>query len=159
MAIITPIIDRTQEDVDRVKYLTKTILAGTNTQEEWTEFQSDLKGALNYSDLDRIEHNLTELANYFGITLVSMQREVIPRVPYFVNLLTNVRLIRTSLYHRHDTPDTPAMPLSVYQKINDIEKIILDAYDTWVKNQDRYFYCGESVYANDNILLWMLSEL
>lgn len=153
MSFITPIIDRTQEDVDRVEYLTKVILAQTNTPEEWTEFQSDLKGALNYSDLDRIENNLTELATLFDVTLVSMSRDTIPRVPYFQNLLTNVNLIRSTVYHRHDTPTTPAMPLNVYEKINNIEHIILDAYEMWVKSQNSFMYCGDGTYMNNNILL------
>ena len=153
MSFITPIYDRTQEDVDRVKYLVTVILNGTNTAEELQEFQNDMKGSLNYSDLNRIENNLTELASYFGLTLVSMSRDTIPRVPYFVNVLTNVGLVRNSLYKKSSTPSVPAMPLNVYSKINDIEKIIWDAYDTWIHNQASFTYCGDGTYANNNILL------
>lgn len=146
------ITDRTQEDVDRVRYLTDVILAGTNTELEWKEFQLDLRGALNYSDLDRIERNLGILADILHIPMVSMERDVIPRVPYFKNLLINVRRVRESFYRLSNTPLTPDMPLNTYQKINDIEKILRDAYAAKVRNDQRFLYCGTELYGNNEII-------
>lgn len=147
------ITDRTQEDVDRVKYLTEVILAGTNTEEEWTEFTQDLKGALNYSDLERIEYNLNLLSVLLQIPLVSMERDTIPRIPYFKNLLINVKRIRDSFYRLSTTPLTPNMPLNTYGKINDIERILRDAYSVRMRNSLRYMYCGTELYADGNEIL------
>ena len=148
------VFDRTQEDVDRVKYLREAILNHTNTEAEWTEYQSDMKGALNYSDLERIEKNLNTLANLFGLHLHSMARDSIPRIPYFTNLWKNVKLIRESPYHFYNTPKVPDMPLNTYQKINDIERILWDAYIMFLNNEAAHYYAGnEELYANNNIII------
>lgn len=147
------ITDRTQEDVDRVKYLTRVILAGENTEDEWKEFQMNLRGALNYSDLDRIEKNLNTLSTLLNIPLVSMERPAIPRIPYFNNLLENVRRIRVSFYHYATTPQVPSKPLNTFQKINDIERILRDAYSVYRRNTETFFYCGDDVYAGEYMLL------
>ena len=146
------ITDRTQEDVDRVRYLTDVILAGTNTESEWTEFQSDLRGALNYSDLDRIERNLGILSTILNIPLVSMERDTIPRIPYFRNLLINVKRVRESFYRFSTTPLVPDMPLNTYVKINDIEKILRDAYAVKIRNDQRFLYCGTELYGDNEII-------
>ena len=148
------IFDRTQADVDRVNYLREVILNHENTEEEWAEYQSDLKGALNYSDLERIEKNLNTLATLIGLHLHSMARDPIPRIPYFTNLWKNVKLIRESPYHFYNTPPVPDMPLNTYQKINDIERILWDAYIMFINNQKAYYYAGnEELYANSNIII------
>lgn len=149
------ITDRNQDDVDRVKYLTNAILSGTNTEMEFLEFQQNLRGALNYSDLDRIEGNLRFLADLFKIDLVDMSRDVIPRVPYFKKLLINVQRIRDLDYHFSDTPQVPEMPLNTYSKINDIEKILLHAYASYYRNSSDNVrvFCGESMYADNNVLI------
>lgn len=147
------IFDRTQEDVDRVKYLRNAILTHTNTEAEWEEYQQDLKGALNYSDLERIETNLGTLAEMLDIELLDMTRDPIPRIPYFKNLQKNVKIIRDSPYHTFTTPETPEMPLNTYQKINDIEKILYDAYWMYLKNEAVKYYAGTDIYAPDNIII------
>ena len=111
------IFDRTQADVDRVEYLTRVILAHENTEEEFEEYQQDLKGALNYSDLERIENNITLLASWIGLPLEDMSRNVIPRIPYFINLLENVKIIRESPYHYTSSPQVPDMPLTMLQQL------------------------------------------
>ena len=147
------IFDRTQADVDRVKYLHDVIHAHTNTQAEWTEYKSNLKGALNYSDLERIEKNLNTLSDLIGLHLYSMERDPIPRIPYFTNLWKNVKIIRESPYHFYNTPEVPDMPLNTYQKINDIERILWDAYIMFVNNQHAYYYAGNELYADNNIII------
>lgn len=144
--------DRTQEDVNRVRYLTDVILAGTNTEEEWEEFTLDLRGALNYSDLNRIERNLGILSSILRISMVDMERDIIPRVPYFKNLLINVRRIRESAYRFSNTPLVPDMPLNTYQKINDIERILRDAYAAKVRNDQRFLYCGTELYGDNELI-------
>lgn len=147
------ITDRTQEDVDRVRYLTDALLAGTATEMEYLEFLNNMRGALNYSDLNRIEKNLNTLAALLGITLVSMERATIPRVPYYNNLLLNVGKIRDTAYRLPNTPLVPNRPLNTYTKINDIEKILRDAYVMYRRNEGNFSYCGDGMYAGNDMLL------
>lgn len=149
------IMDRTQEDVDRVKYLTRVILNHENTPEELIEFQDTLKGALNYSDLERIEYNIDFLDRLLDLDPVSMDREFIPRISYFKNLLINVQKVHDKKYRRWSTPEVPEMPLNTYQKWNDIETILWDCFKIYLANigEDNQTYCGESLYCNANYIL------
>ena len=143
---ITCILDRTQEDVDRVKYLTRQILTRQATEDEFREFQKNLKGALNYSDLDRIEYNMYIIKSMFSydsggfeIELEDMDREYIPRVSYFPILLHNTQVIRDTMYILSTTPEVPEMPLNHFKDWNDIEQILYDVY--WMKRRfERSFY-------------------
>ena len=146
---------RTQEDVDRVKYLTEALLNGTNTEMELAEFQSDMIGALNYSDLDRIERNITILSELLHVPILSMDRDIIPRVSYFDRLLINVKRIRASNYRMYRTPEVPEKPINYYTKVNDIERILWDAYIMWVRNHsnNRWEYCGQGMYAGSEMLI------
>ena len=62
----TWITDRTQADVDRVKELTAKARTGTWTEEEQQEWASGMKGALSYTDYNRIESGMKELAGIVG---------------------------------------------------------------------------------------------
>lgn len=62
----TWITDRTQADVDRVKELTAKARTGTWTEEEQQEWASGMKGALSYTDYNRIENGIKELAEIVG---------------------------------------------------------------------------------------------
>lgn len=150
------ILDRTQEDVNRVKELTKKIGNRTITEEEWKEYAASMKGALNYSDLDRIESNLSILhdlfAPYIELNYYSMARDYIPRIPYFVNLLKNIQMLRDTMYILSTTPLVPPLPLSHYQNWNDIEQIIYDVYWMYRRFERGFYYCGE-IYANGNVLI------
>lgn len=62
----TWITDRTQADVDRVKELTAKARSGTWTEEEQQEWAAGMKGALSYTDYNRIENGIKELAEIVG---------------------------------------------------------------------------------------------
>lgn len=150
------ILDRTQEDVDAVKELTNKLLNGEVTEEEYNAFLKSMKGALNYSDLDRIENNLLILkdlfAPYITINYYSMDRAYIPRIPYFINLLKNVQLLRDTMYILRTTPQVPSLPLSWYYNWNDIEQIIYDVYWMYRRFERNFYYCGE-IYGSNNVLI------
>lgn len=148
------ITDRTQEDVDRVKELQAKILSGEYTEDDWKAYLNDMKGALNYSDLDRIEANLELLSGWLNVSLVSMDRDVIPRVPYFRNLLINVQKIRDSVYCPLDADDVPEMPINTYEKVNEIERILLVTFRRWLRNHDINLgiYCGTEMYGNSVLI-------
>ena len=150
------ILDRTQEDVDAVKELTEAMLSGELSEENYEAFLKEMKGALNYSDLDRIEFNLNILkdlfAPYVPINYYSMDRDYIPRRPYFVNLLKNVQIVRDTMYILSTTPQVPSLPLSWYYNWNDIEQIIYDVYWMYRRFERNFYYCGE-IYANGSVLI------
>lgn len=62
---MTLITNRTQSDVDRVKYLAKRIRTGIVTEAEYAEYLSGMKGAYNASDLNRVCAVAEELAARF----------------------------------------------------------------------------------------------
>ena len=57
----TWITDRTQADIDRVKELTAKARSGTWTEEEQAEWAAGMKGALSYTDYNRIENGIKDL--------------------------------------------------------------------------------------------------
>lgn len=62
----TWITDRTQADIDRVKELTAKARTSTWTEEEQQEWAAGMKGALSYTDYNRIENGIKELAGIVG---------------------------------------------------------------------------------------------
>lgn len=60
------ITDRTQDDVDRLKFIYGKAVKGTWTDEEKAEWLSGMKGALDYRDFSRIETGISELASLLG---------------------------------------------------------------------------------------------
>lgn len=146
--------DRTQEDVLRVARLNDKYLNLEITKEERDEWLAGIKGALNASDLQRIEWN-TRLIGELELLRLTLsvrewERPDIPRVSDFTRLLDNVRQIRESGMTLPDTPQVPEHPLNTYQKWNDIEKILHDAvlvHERTLKNLDR---CGE-IYIGERI--------
>lgn len=63
------ITDRTQPDVDRVKEIAAKARTGTWTEAEQAEWVAGMKGALSYTDFNRIESGVLELANILGASV------------------------------------------------------------------------------------------
>lgn len=143
------IYDRTEQDVARVKYLTKQYLNGSITQAEKVEYADDLKGALNRSDLERIINNIELLNEVLELSLD------VPTIPphypadtdFYEDLLDCVATIRASYAIHADTPQTPSQPLNLYTKWNDIEKILFDIYD--ILNTQFVYYSIDEIYCGD----------
>ena len=88
----TWITDRTQADIDRVKELTAKARTGTWTEEEQQEWASGMKGALSYTDYNRIESGMKELAGIVG-------------APYSARIVQqNIQVITA----KNESGDTPA---------------------------------------------------
>lgn len=136
------IFDRSIMDVTRAKELRKKALEtgyASFTAEEKAEWDKGLKGALNYTDLNRIEENCRELSRLLGIELTTKtdwDLQDIPTVQEFNRIRYNIELLKTSAYTPYDIPDTPEEPFNTYQKINDIEKILYDIYTTYVSSRE-----------------------
>lgn len=149
------IYDRTQADVDRVRYLNRQLQLDQATQAEKNEWRSDLKGALNTSDLERVYQNITLLANELDVVL---RPQILPpgaiaNTDWYERLLENVNILREAWFVRSDTPATPTSPLNTYQKWNDIEKIIFDMMNLYVTSTLTYSYAGSELYGDDNNLI------
>lgn len=63
------ITDRTQSDVDRVKEIAAKARTGTWTEADQAEWVAGMKGALSYTDFNRIESGVLELANILGASV------------------------------------------------------------------------------------------
>ena len=142
------VYDRTQEDVKRAKLLTPKYAAGTITETEKKEWAAGMKGALNASDLNRIEGNIREIAGFLAIT---WEKNQIPRVSDFKRIRDNVQRIRDAWSTLKDTPDTPDTPLVTYQQWNAIERILHDVKYVYDRVMDSYYYCGDEIYAGEGI--------
>lgn len=149
MAWIEPIYDRTEQDVLRVKQLIEEIKSGKAVQEEIVEYKTDLKGALNRSDLERIVGNINYLADMLDVTIQTQTVPEIPRVSWYNVLLSNLNIVLNAYAKYPDTPEIPIQPLNTYEKWNIIEKIIWDIKDLYQINE--HYYAGnDELYANNN---------
>lgn len=130
-----PIIDRTQADVDEVLAL-KDIGWNRMSAEQKAKWTSGMKGALNESDLNRIENNIHLLSDVLELSLVTHEGSIpyIPNASYWSNLLGNVKAIREAWSRHQSTPEVPTMPVNTYEQINNIEKILLDIYNILMSN-------------------------
>ena len=154
----TPIFDRTEQDVLKVitydnigyKYL---------TDEQKAEWDNGLKGALNYTDINRIEGNIAYLFDIFGVSNITVKTNWsyndIVHISDFQRILNNIDSLRSLFEVFATTPATPNVPINTHQKVNDIEKILYDM--RWIyENGSLAFARNDPVYkaelySNDDI--------
>lgn len=147
-----PVTDRTQADVEYLKQLRA---LGLENMTEWqqAEYADGLKGALNWTDLLRVENNIQILLDVLEIERQS-NLENLPEMPtdtYFEEMLANVAAIREAYCIHQTTPEVPKMPLNTWQKWNDIEQILKDVHEILCNNF--HYYCGEGLYINGETAL------
>lgn len=145
------ITDRTQADVDRYAELKAKGLYGMSEAER-AEWETHLKGAYNYTDLNRVESAVEYVANrlteagYVVIPIVKKNWTVAdkPTVNDLKRYMKNVSDIRSALTTFETTPVTPTTEkkLSV-QAANAIEQILIDVDDLISRMASAYFYSGD----------------
>ena len=153
------VYDRTQADVDRVKYLNERYISGTITEEEKREWNTGingsvgLKGAFNLSDIQRIEENCRTIGEVLSADIDTKEWEYgdIPRVSDYLRIRDNVQRIKDVYPGISSIPQVPEQPLNTHKKWNDIEKILHDVYSIYVRIQNSYYYCGDVMYAGEGI--------
>lgn len=148
------ITDRSKEDVERVKYLNRQYLTGQITDSEKTEWESDLKGTLNISDLNRVEGNVQILAGLLAVVAETKSWALgdIPTVDDYERILRNVTKIRDGWLTYNDTPETPSQPLNAFEKWNVIERILRDIHNIWERTKMSFYYCGDDeVFAGEDV--------
>lgn len=118
---ITPITDRTQLDV----------------------FNKTSKGYLNISDLNRIEENIKTLSIILHIELNTQtwDYETLITKTRMQNILNNIDAIKNA-WQIKGIEDTPSLPINNIDKVNTIEKILLNIYESKRANEKTYIYCG-----------------
>lgn len=141
------ITDRTQADVDRAKELSAKGWAGM-TPVEKAEWSAGLKGAYNYTDLNRVETAVAELAVELCLDLQTKTDWTmwdIPKESDMDRYLKNIRAIRSAVGGYSTTPALPdSMRKLDYIKANNIERVLADVYEViGTLFRCNEVYCGE----------------
>ena len=150
--LLNLITDRTQADVERVRYLSRRINAGTATAAELEEYGGAMKGSYNAEDLNRVgaavEYVANRLREYgYAVTVAPKtdwhEGEDTPAA-VLETYRGNVAALRAVLPVGKTTPQTPnSMERLTFQKANDLEQILLDV-DRLITNITlAWFYAGE----------------
>ena len=146
------ITNRTQADVDRVATLTARVSAGTATAAEQTEWASDLKGAYNANDLNRVGAAVAYVAgrlNGYGyaVTVTPKQDWTVSEIPTqesMTSYLADVAALRGAIAVMASTPPTPASANNLtWQEANNIEQILLDVDELLTRMAAAWFYSGD----------------
>jgi len=141
------ITNRTQADVDRAKELWSKGWQNL-TLEEKNEWLAGMKGAYNYTDWNRVESAVAQLAEVLGIDLETKTDWAIEdEIKYSdqERYLNNIAILRERGGCLVNTPPVPgSLSKLTYSLANDIEQILVDI-ETAVKLFSRCgeVYCGE----------------
>ena len=145
------ITDRTQADVERHAELKAKGWQGM-TDDEKAEWETSLKGAYNYTDMNRVEkaveyvsNRLTE-AGYVVTPIVKKNWNGTDK-PTFGDLqryMKNIADIRAALTTFSTTPEAPSTEKKLtYQMANAMEQILIDVDDLITRMIGAYFYSGD----------------
>lgn len=151
------ITNRTQADVDRVAALAARVSAGTATAAEKTEWATDLKGAYNASDLNRVGAAVAYVAgrlNGYGYAVTVNPKQDwtgndIPTAGQMSAYLRDVATLRGAIAVMASTPPTPDSASGLtWREANDIEQILTDVDELLTRMAAAWFYSGE-LYAGE----------
>lgn len=152
------ITDRTASDVERVNELMAKAWQDM-TEAERAEWLAPMKGAYNYTDLNRVGVALNYVRDRLVDTLylyegafeavVDWGGESIPTDEDLKYYLYCVSICREALTQYETTPQTPAYSGSLdYIEANNIEKILLDVDELITKMSAAWFYSAD-LYAGE----------
>lgn len=164
MAWTTPVIDRTETDVDRILSLNYRIVTNgydslsVAEKAEWSA--STNKGALNVADLQRIDANIVYLHDLlvtqgYPCTIDTSNptwtTEMIPLLSHIDRIRDNVNALLTAYYTYAGSPTIDYSVLIDWDDVNDIEHNIFNinlTIEQMIANFIRYsgtFYSGEGI--------------
>lgn len=145
------ITDRTQEDVERYIELKSKGFRGMTVAEK-TEWETDLKGAYNDSDMNRVENAVEYVANRLteaGYVVAPVVKKnwngtAKPTLIDLKNYMKNIADIRAALATFETTPEAPSTERRLnFQAANAIEQILIDVDDLIQRMISVYLYSGE----------------
>ena len=165
MAWTQPITDRTTLDIDKLQEYDE-IGYKNLTNDQKAEWLLGMKGALNASDLNRIESN-----QQFILNLLSAQYALTFKTNWLMTdfvedsdenrILMNLKTLMQP-FNFEEEPQVPEKPLNYFEKINQIENIILQMYNKYYSkikyyefqtdNREDFLVDDENFIVNDNIL-------
>ena len=165
MPFIQPITDRTTLDIDKLQEYDEIGYKNLTTEQK-NEWLSGMKGALNSSDLNRIESN-----QQYIFTLLSNQYILTFKTNWLMTdfvedsdenrILMNLKTLMQP-FNFEEEPQVPEKPLNYFEKINQIENIILQMYNKYYSkikyyefqtdNGEDFLVDDENFIVNDNIL-------
>ena len=145
------ITDRTAADVER--YLTLRSKGFANlTEAEKTEWLSPMKGAYNYTDLNRVEEAVSYVAEKLrergyrvDISVAKVwTTDTLPTMADMNRYLENVRAVRNAFATLSTTPQVPTgIEGFTYKEANDIEQIIFDVNQLLENMISVWFFSGD----------------
>lgn len=149
----TLVTDRTQQDVAYAKQLIDKLVTGTATDAEKSEWNSfTLKGAYNYTDLNRVGAAMQYVADRlseFGYA-VSIDPKLDwtssdwPTPETMGTYLADLAELRSKFAMMQTTPTVPEdMEKLTYTEANNIEKILEDIDYLLTNTEKGWFYSGE----------------
>ena len=165
MPFIQPITDRTILDIDKLQEYDEIGYKNLTTEQK-NEWLSGMKGALNSSDLNRIESN-----QQYIFTLLSNQYILTFKTDWLMTdfvedsdenrILSNLKTLMQPFDFSEES-QVPDKPLNYFEKINQIENIILQMYNKYYSkikyyefqtdNGEDFLVDDENFIVNDNIL-------
>ena len=154
--VLNLITDRTQRDVERWRLLHS---KGYNalTEEEKAEWQTAMKGAYNYVDLNRVESAVAFITNRLGELGHVLSPEVKatwsitdhPTKADMDRYFGNIALLRSVFPLYPTTPKAPTTAKKMdYLVANDIEKILSDI-DRQIATINQSWYCAGDVFTGE----------
>lgn len=149
------IYDRNLLDIATAKEIVSKIQSNgfsSLTEYEKQQWSNGLKGTLNFNDMNRIKRNILEVSKMVGAEIVEpfteWSMETLPTRKDFERIRHNTELIREKA-SVSNTPYVPELPLNRYDKINDIEKILFDAYLIASPEVPQYYI--DEIYIDEEI--------
>lgn len=160
MSLIT---DRNNTDLQAILYLkNKAANSGWDslTSAEKAQWNTDLKGAYNASDLNRVGNAINEIAgllNTYGYSVSVAaktnwaENQLPPSITEMNAYLSHISILRASYAVKATTPVVPASMNSLnIAKANSIEQILLDISEL-IENMITTFWCSAELIAGENL--------
>lgn len=154
---IEPVTDRTESDLEEVRAYINALKSGESVQ------LRDLKGALNYTDLSRIETDMAHLANIMNVeieTRTSWTYITFPRASDMMRILSNAEHLADAYYLSTGIVSDSVLPevpksLMTYEDFNALESFLLSLYlflqaSVMITNNDEAFSTNDGDYLTSN---------
>ena len=151
------IADRTQQNVNIIKDLSKKRYIDFTDEEKQFWIDNIKKGCYTYNDLNRVESLVQDIAdrcNSLGLNVSVNTRiwakDEIPSVSEMERYLSNIKKIRSLNIKLSTTPKPPNDIKLNYYEANNIEQIIKDMNLLLVTPDDINRYCGTDIYCGES---------
>ena len=153
------ITDRTQQHVALLNRLRKKPWSSMTASEQNAWYGDAAKGAYNYTDLNRVESAVGELAGLLGLSLVTKTNWTVWDIPMQSDMeryLSNVEAIRDACPKNVELPILPStMNGLTYDGANRIEEVLLLVYRSITEEEHECvlgeFILGECVLGGTSL--------